>query len=393
MESKGFNENELSDQNKEALRSETWEDARNAVKTEIIHFTDTQGVLNFEAVKVGKNDGVYGIIWGQLVRDYLKTAYSGEAAESEVVSGGVTYKVLKRGEVTAFYDVDGNTLFDVVNERLKKEYEHLMDDSAGAGTEIPEPETGYEAAAGEENTDKEKTEADDNVVFMGKTSVAEAVMGLPEPMEEEIKATKEEKAKSAKEKAREKLEREREKAIEKEKEEGIPPFAESVIGYLLKRCEEDEGLLQDVIQEHKTWEKCLEYLREQALKLIKNRDRDVWLCIDDDAVFEWAEDYYHKDDKAEEEEKARKAAEQAKREKEAAEQKKKSRKKKSAKKKGAEGKEASVKTANGKTAEKPAPEEKEKKQAEPSEKKEKSKHGKKSWEVEGQMDLFSMMEM
>ncbi len=395
MESKGFNENELSDSNKEALRFETLGEARVAVKTEIMHFTNTQEILDFEAVKVSKNDGVYGITWGRLVRDYLKTAYSGEATETEIVSYGVMYKVLKRGEVTVFYDKDGNTLFDVVNDRLEKEYDRLMDDSTETGAETTEPETGDEAAAGDEkeNTDKEKVEADDNVIFMGTTSVAEAVMGLPAPTEEEIKATKEEKAKSAKEKAREKLEREREKAIEKEKEEGMPPFAESVIGYLLKRCKEDEGLLQDVIQEHKTWDKCLEYLREQALKLIKNRDRDVWLCIDDDVVFEWAEDYYHKNDKAEEEEKARKAAERVERNKKAAERRKESGKKKGAKKKGAEGKEAGVKTANGKTAEKPAPEEKDKKQAVPGEKKEKSKHGKKGWEVEGQMDLFSMMEM
>lgn len=391
MESKGFSENALSDQDEEVLQSETWEEAREAIKTEIAHFTDTQEILDFEAVKVSKNDGVYGLTWGRLVCDYLKTAYSREAAEAEVVSEGVTYKVLKRGEVTAFYDADGNTLFDVVNERLEKEYDRLMNDS----TEITEPETGGEAAAGDEkeNTDKEKTEADDNVVFMGTTSVAEVVMGLPVPTEEEIKAAAEENAKSAKEKAREKLEREQEKAVEKEKEEGMPPFAGRVIDYLLKRCAEDEGLSQDVIQEHKAWEKCREYLYEKAFEPLKNKHGRAGVCVDDDVVFEWAEDYYHKDDKAEEEEKSRKAAEQAERDKKATQRKKDSGKKKSAKKKGAERKEAGAKTANGKAAEKPAPEEKEKEQAAPGEKKEKSKHGKKGREVEGQMDLFSMMEM
>lgn len=384
MESKGFNENELSDSNKEALRFETLGEARVAIKTEIMHFTNTQEILDFEAVKVSKNDGVYGITWGRLVRDYLKTAYSGEATETEIVSYGVMYKVLKRGEVTVFYDKDGNTLFDVVNDRLEKEYDRLMDDSTETGAETTEPETGDEAAAGDEkeNTDKEKVEADDNVIFMGTTSVAEAVMGLPAPTEEEIKTAVKETVEAVKEKAQEKLKKEMREAKDK-------TFAEAVIGYLLERCEEDKGLAEDVTQEHKTWQKCVDYLYSQARKQVKGN----CVAVRDEVVYEWAEDYYHKDDKAEEEEKVRKAAEQAKREKEAAEQKKKSGKKKGAKKKGAEGKEAGVKTANGKTAEKPAPEEKDKKQAVPGEKKEKSKHGKTGWEVEGQMDLFSMMEM
>ena len=353
-----------------------------AIKTEIIHFTDVQGVFDFEAVKVSKNDNVYGIAWGRLVRDYLKSAYSGEVAEAEVVSEGVTYKVLKRGEVTAFYDADGNTLFDVVNERLEKEYDRLMNDSAEAGAEITEAEMGDEAAAREESIDKEK-EADDDVIFMGTTSVAEAAMGLPAPTEEEIKAAIEENAKPAKEKAREKLELEREKAIEEEKKERRPPFAEPVIGYLLERCKEDKGLAEDVVQEHKTWQKCADYIYCRARKQVTGE----YAFICDDVVFEWAEDYYHKDDKAEEEEKAREAAEQAECDKKAAQR------KKGSKKKGVAIKEAGVKKTEGKAPEKPEPEEKEKKSAAPGEKKEKPKHGKKGWEVEGQMDLFSMMEM
>ena len=125
MDNKRISGNEVSEQNKEALQSETWKEARKVIKTEIVHFTDMPEILDFEAVKVNKNDGAYGIMWGRLVRDYLRTTYSGEAAEAEIVSEGVTYKILKRGEVTAFYDADGNTLFDVENKRLEREYSRL----------------------------------------------------------------------------------------------------------------------------------------------------------------------------------------------------------------------------------------------------------------------------
>ena len=96
-----------------------------------------------------------------------------------------------------------------------------------------------------------------------------------------------------------KLKEELEKAKEK-------TFAEPIIQYLLKRCNEDKGLCEDVCQEHKTWEKCFEYIYEKARELAKGQRQ---CAVRDDVVYEWAEDYYHKDDKAEEEEKAKKEAE------------------------------------------------------------------------------------
>lgn len=83
-------------------------------------------------------------------------------------------------------------------------------------------------------------------------------------------------------------------------------FAEPIINYLLKRCEEDEGMAEDVVQEHKTWNKCFNYIYNHARK----QEKGNCAYISDDVVYEWAEDYYHKDDKVEEEEKARKAAEE-----------------------------------------------------------------------------------
>ena len=38
METKGFNGSEISEKNKEALQSETWQKVREAMKTEVQHF-------------------------------------------------------------------------------------------------------------------------------------------------------------------------------------------------------------------------------------------------------------------------------------------------------------------------------------------------------------------
>lgn len=372
METKGFNENEISEQNKEALQSETWQEARKVMKTEIEHFTEAPEIQHFATVKVNKNDNVYGIVWGNVVREYLKTAYSGENAQADVVSDGITYKVLKREEVTAFYDVDGNTLFDVENGRLEKEYEYVMQEdkmtavseekNADLEKEEANKETG-EAQETERTEDEEEdvpadgTEADDNVIPMGKASLKEIVTGLPAPTTEEITAAKEENAKPVKQRAKEKLEKEMK--ADKDK-----TFAEPVIGYLLKRCEEDEGLAQDVVQEHKTWKKCFDYIYSQARKQTKGN----CAAVRDDVVYEWAEDYYHKDDKAEEEKKAKKEAERKEKQKKEAEERK------------TKAKEKPAKTASVPQKKEEIP-------------KEQSKPKRNGRDMDGQLDMFSMMGM
>ena len=90
MEIKGFNGSEVSKQNKEALQSETWQEARKLMKTEIQHFTEAPEIQHFATVKVSKNDNVYGVIWGNVVREYLKTAYFEENAQADVISDGIT---------------------------------------------------------------------------------------------------------------------------------------------------------------------------------------------------------------------------------------------------------------------------------------------------------------
>ena len=381
METKGFNGSEISEQNKEALQSETWQEARKVMKTEIQHFTEAPEIQHFATVKVSKNDNVYGIVWGNVVREYLKTAYSEENAQADIISDGITYKVLKREEVTAFYDADGNTLFDVENGRLEKEYEYVMKEDKM--TAVSEEEIDNAAEAEEKNADLEKeeanketgeaqetertedeeedvpadgTEADDNVIPMGKASLKEIVTGLPAPTTEEITAAKEENAKPVKQRAKEKLEKEMK--ADKDK-----TFAEPVIGYLLKRCEEDEGLAQDVVQEHKTWDKCYVYIYEQARKQATGNRA----AVRDDVVYEWAEDYYHKDDKAEEAEKAKKEAEA-----------------KAKRKKAADKSKPAKPSADMNKAKVPVKEEKSKEHPSP------KKSGK---DMEGQLDMFSMMGM
>ena len=69
-------------------------------------------------------------------------------------------------------------------------------------------------------------------------------------------------------------------------------FAEPVIEYLLKRCEEDMGVVEDILLEHKNWASCYDYIYAQARKKATGNS----VAIRDDIVFEWAEDYYHKED-------------------------------------------------------------------------------------------------
>lgn len=297
-------------------------------KNEVQHFKDTPEIQHFPVEKVSKGDNVYGIRWANLVRKFLETAYSEENTQVEIVSDGITYKVLRREKVTAFYDADGNTIFDVENKRLEKEYGYLMKETAvNESAELAE-------VVSDEDSVKE-TPAD---------AVAEKAAEVPA---DDVKA-----------KAISKLDSE----FLSLKKESDKKFAEPCIDYLKKRCEEDPAICEDILQEHKTWQKCYDYVYGQAKKELNNTSGPVW----HETVFEWVEDYFHLDDKAIEEQKAKEAAERKKKQEEAA--KKAKTKQKSAKKEN----KPNTKKAESKTAEKHAPK-------------------KRTKEMEGQMDLFSMM--
>ena len=144
----------------------------------------------------------------------------------------------------------------------------------------------------EADTDRLEAETVADSETIGKQE-KDAVEGKLENQEgneskEEVEAAEAENAKPVKQKAREKLEAEKKKATQKN-------FADPIITYLMKRCEEDQGLAEDVMQEGKTWSKCFNYIVEQARKQSNGRST----AVEDRVVYEWAEDYYHKYEKPE----------------------------------------------------------------------------------------------
>ena len=285
---------------------------------EVIHFTEAPEIQHFTVEKLSKDDNAYGTTWRNLICEYLMTVYPTGNTRAEVVSDGIAYKVLRREKVTAFYDSEGNTLFDVENTRLEKEYKWPTKGGTQEDVEI-----------GEDS----ETRRTDSVVVKKVKPVKELA---EEKLDDEMKAVKDK------------------------------AFAEPVIGYLKIRCEEDEGLAQDILQDHKTWKKCCDYIYGQARRQTKGN----YAAVRDDVVYEWAEDYYHKDDKAEEEKKAKNADED------------KAKKAKSA----AERKTARAKSSTDKVEKAPAPS----KAEAPKEPPKPKKNGK---EMDGQLDLFAMIGM
>ena len=177
-----------------------------------------------------------------------------------------------------------------MSEQLKQELEADTDrleaeTVAGSETIGEQEEKPAEGKLEAQEGDESKEE---DTVPMGKASLADVVSGIPAPTKEEVEAAEAENAKPVKQKAREKLEAEKKKATQKN-------FAEPIITYLMKRCEEDQGLAEDVMQEGKTWNKCFSYIVEQARKQSNGRST----AVEDRVVFEWAEDYYHKYEKLE----------------------------------------------------------------------------------------------
>lgn len=177
-----------------------------------------------------------------------------------------------------------------MSEQLKQELEadtgrletETVTDSETIGEQEEKPTEGKLEDQGGNETKEEDT------VPMGKASLADIVSGIPAPTKEEVEAAENENVKPVKQKAREKLEAEKKKATQKN-------FADPIITYLMKRCEEDQGLAEDVMQEGKTWSKCFNYIVEQARKQSNGRST----AVEDRVVYEWAEDYYHKYEKPE----------------------------------------------------------------------------------------------
>ena len=59
---------DISEKSKKALKSEIWEKFKKANKTETMHFTEMPEIQHFAMEKVNKNDFVYGVVWGNVVK-------------------------------------------------------------------------------------------------------------------------------------------------------------------------------------------------------------------------------------------------------------------------------------------------------------------------------------
>lgn len=116
------------------------------------------------------------------------------------------------------------------------------------------------------------------------------------------------------------------------------PFAKLLMAHLWSVCKTKKGFAELVMQDHKTYKRLKNSIIEEAKKLLHNTDGPV----EDRIVYNWAENYFMKDDKIEvevEEQKARELAEKQKKikeEQDAKEQKRLARAKKKAEKEQAE---------------------------------------------------------
>lgn len=353
----------LSEQSRKALQSETWQKAREAMGAPAL------GIKADAAARTERNNEFHHGDWKAVLHEYLKTAYKGSKSAGDITSGRTVYQFMEKDDKVTFYDADGNTLFHASYEQLEKEYAVLMreqeTDSEDCQDQKEMEENGEAKRNGsdgirEAGGESVKAEAEKMENTVEKDTVEEtmAVDVAPEKTASIMKT-----GSTIKEQATKKLEKELGKAKDRS-------FAQPVIEYLIKRCEEDYGLSEDVIQEHKTWEKCYGYIYSQAQKSAQKGARSC--AVRDDVVCEWAEDYYHKDDKAEENKKAGKAAERK------------------AKTKARE--ESAKKEARAK--EKAGERESDKTEAVPDgAKKNHAKPKKNTRDIEGQMDMFSMMGM
>ena len=286
----------------------------------------------------------FGSDKGDLIMQYLKIAYQAEENPTDVEVQGVTYKVLRREHVIAFYDADGNTLFDVPKEQMEREYQMVM--------ETP--------------TEEEPTS------MIGKT-----ILGIERQAFESVV-----KNDDVKQRALEKLEN----GMDKNN-----PSDMLLLQYLTKRIEESASLADDICQEHKTVKACHQYILRQARMMANGRSGAYYVC--DETVGEWAEDYFHKDDKAEEEAKAKEVKEKAKAAKEREKKEKEDQKKRIDRmKKYREAKEENVQEAKKMLKKKArVAESEESVKGETSKLKPESKPRKSNEDMEGQLDMFAFM--
>lgn len=297
------------------------------------------------------------IVMHEAIKEYITTSYADAEEQCEITVHNVKYKVQKRDNKTTFYDENGNTLFDVDNEMLAAEYEKLSENQIDPETPIGKTIESIEKQAFDYAMQSEDKEEDNNVAKCVTGNSESGICGAAAYCDKGVKCCSEcqEPCNSRcgwlddQEKRIEKISEDETKGVncdkkeavdssgidksdeEKGKTEKLAPvysgvdgaiaklqtelknakekeFAGPVIEYLIGRCKESESLAADICQGHKTWEKCYKYIYEEARKKLNSRSGPVR----SDVVFEWAEDYFHLDDKALEEKKAKEEAERKK---------------------------------------------------------------------------------
>lgn len=289
----GFERN-LSEESKKALQSETWQKVRDSMK-------EKKEVKHFTAECTAEN--AYGAIWNQVVNEYLKSGYNAEDKSPDIVVMGETYKTLKRPEVTVFYDAAGDTLFDVTNERLEKEYEWLM--NSGAGDTAENMNTREEDDAdGKGDLVVEQTEEDPEA---GEAPQAERT-------EEGKECPSADKTESVRpySSGEEKLIAEEDEmiaSIKPEFKKMMRAQMDLLFKELISWTKQDPEFEKKVLLNHKSMKRCMKFCTDKAMGLREPSDQEkaaarnnnipIATPVGSNMLFEWIKEYYDKDDKAE----------------------------------------------------------------------------------------------
>lgn len=269
----------LSEESKKALQSETWQKVRDGMKEkkEVKHFTVENTAEN-----------AYGEIWDQVVKEYLRTGYNAADNSLDIVVMNEAYKTLRRPEVTAFYDAAGDTLFDVTNERLEKEYEQLMNDSAKADAEISKLE-------------ESKTDVDEEEKEFPSDDKTETVKPYNSG-EEKLIAEEDEMIAS----------------IKPEFKNVMRAQMDLLFKELISWTKQDPEFEKKVLLNHKSMKRCMKYCADKAMGLRAPSDQEkaaarynnipIVTPVRSDMLLEWIKEYYDRDDKAEAEKEKKAAA-------------------------------------------------------------------------------------
>ena len=229
---------------------------------------------------------------------------------------GETYKTLRRPEVTVFYDAAGDTLFDVTNERLEKEYEWLMNGGTGDAAE---------------NTDtKEEDDADrkgDLVVEQTEEDPEAGAAPQAERTEEEKEWPSADKTESVKpySSGEEKLiaeENEMIASIKPEFKKIMRAQMDLLFKELISWTKQDPEFEKKVLLNHKSMKRCMKFCTDKAMGLREPSDQEkaaarnnnipILTPVGSNMLFEWIKEYYDADDKAEAEKEKKAAADKKK---------------------------------------------------------------------------------